>query len=31
MKVISQMKDVPIVSDEKAIQFIFTQILVNAV
>lgn len=31
VKVISQMKDVPIVSDEKAIQFIFTQILVNAV
>ncbi|MEH6941864.1 sensor histidine kinase [Bacillus sp. JJ722] len=31
VKVISQMEDVPIVSDEKALQFIFTQILVNAV
>lgn len=31
VKVISQMKDVPVVSDEKALQFIFTQILVNAV
>lgn len=31
VKVISQMKDVPVVSDEKALEFIFTQILVNAV
>jgi signal transduction histidine kinase len=31
VKVISQMKDVPIVSDKKALQFIFTQIFVNAV
>jgi len=29
--VISQMEDVPIVSDKKTLQFIFTQILVNAV
>jgi signal transduction histidine kinase len=29
--VISHMEDVPIVSDEKALQFIFTQIFVNAV
>lgn len=31
IKVISQMEDVPIVSDKKALQFIFTQIFVNAV
>ncbi|WIV13695.1 sensor histidine kinase [Proteiniborus sp. MB09-C3] len=31
VKVISQMEDVPIVSDKKALQFIFTQIFVNAV
>lgn len=31
VKVISQMEDIPIVSDEKALQFIFTQILVNTV
>ena len=31
VKVISQIEDVPIVSDEKTLQFIFTQILVNAV
>lgn len=29
--VISQMEDVPIVSDKKTLQFIFTQILINAV
>ena len=28
---ISTMEDVPIVSDERALQFIFTQIVVNAV
>ena len=31
VKVISHMEDVPIVSDERALQFIFTQIVVNAV
>lgn len=31
VKVISQMEDVPIVSDKKALQFILTQIFVNAV
>ncbi len=31
VKVISQMEDVPIVSDKKALQFIFTQIFANAV
>ena len=31
MKVKSQVEDVPIISDERALQFIFTQILVNAV
>jgi len=31
VKVISEMKDVPIVSDKKALQFIFTQIYVNSV
>jgi len=31
VEVISQMEDVPIVSDERALQFIFKQILVNAV
>jgi signal transduction histidine kinase len=31
VKVISRMKDVPVVSDEKALQFILTQILVNGV
>ncbi|MFJ8064627.1 sensor histidine kinase [Psychrobacillus sp. NPDC096426] len=31
VKVTSQLEDVPIVSDERALQFIFTQILVNAV
>lgn len=31
VKVISQMEDVPIVSDKKALQFIFTQIFVNAI
>ncbi|WP_431027030.1 sensor histidine kinase [Lysinibacillus sp. LZ02] len=31
VNVISNMEDVPIVSDEKTIRFIFTQILVNAV
>lgn len=31
IKVISHMEDVPIVSDRKALNFIFTQILVNAV
>ncbi|MCR8645931.1 sensor histidine kinase [Paenibacillus sp. N1-5-1-14] len=31
VKVISQMEDVPIVSDKKMLQFIFTQIFVNAV
>lgn len=31
VKVISQMKDMPIVSDGNTLQFIFTQILVNAV
>ncbi|WDV48133.1 sensor histidine kinase [Clostridiaceae bacterium M8S5] len=31
VEVISQMKDVPIVSDKKTLQFIFTQLLVNAV
>lgn len=31
VKVIPQLKDVPVVADEKALQFIFTQILVNAV
>ena len=31
VKVISQMEDVPIVSDKKALQFIFAQVFVNAV
>ncbi|KYH35267.1 sensor histidine kinase GraS [Clostridium tepidiprofundi DSM 19306] len=31
VKVISHMEDVPIVSDKKALQFIFTQIFVNSV
>lgn len=31
VKVISQMEDIPIISDKKALQFIFTQILSNAV
>ncbi|MFJ5770080.1 sensor histidine kinase [Psychrobacillus sp. NPDC093180] len=31
VKVISQIKEVPVISDEKALQFIFTQIIVNAV
>lgn len=31
VEVISQMKDIPVVSDKKAIQFIFTQLFVNSV
>lgn len=31
VSIVSQMKDVPIVSDKKALQFIFTQIFVNAI
>jgi signal transduction histidine kinase len=31
VSVVSQMEDVPIVSDKKALQFIFTQILVNSI
>jgi len=31
VKVISHMEDVPIVSDKKALQFIFTQIFINAI
>lgn len=31
VKVVSQMEDIPIVSDKKALQFIFVQIFVNAV
>ena len=31
VKVVSQLDDVPIVSDERALQFMFTQIIVNAV
>jgi signal transduction histidine kinase len=31
VKVITEMEDVPIISDVKALQFIFTQLLVNAV
>ena len=30
VRVISQVEDIPIISDEKALQFIFTQVLVNA-